>query len=86
MTLTAFALTCIGVALLFLVLIAMYETEVERRKAAVKRVRELHGENALLRARVNHKNFEAQYELDEVKTALAVKDLLLRQKWEGAKR
>ena len=86
MTLQAFALICIGLALLFCLIIAMYETEMERRKQAVRRVRELHAENAKLRAKLNHKNYETQYELDEVKTALAVKDLLLRQKWNEVKR
>lgn len=86
MSLQAFCFLCLGVAVLVVLAGAVIEGEIEYRRKQNKRVRDLHAENCRLRARLGHKNFETQYELDEMRTALAVKELLLKQKWEGVKR
>jgi len=86
MSLTAFSLLCLAVFVTILIIGTLVEAEKEYRAKQNKRVRDLHFENCKLRARLGHQDFETQYELDELKTALAVKELLLKQKWEGAKR
>lgn len=86
MTLTAFCFSCLAGAGILLILGAIHEEEVERRKRACKRVRELNTENARLRAEVRRERFNGEWRLDEAKTELAVKELLLRQKWEGCKK
>ena len=35
---------------------------------------------------IRRQAFGSEWELDKVKTELALKELLLRQKWEGAKK
>ena len=86
MNLTQFSLLCLGVCVVFLVLIAIIETVEENRKRAIKRVRELHEENCKLRARLGWRDFDREYVIDEMKTQLAVKELLLRQKWAGVQK
>ncbi len=86
MSLTTFSLLCLAVSVVLLIIGTLIEAEREYRAKQQKRVRDLHFENCKLRARLGHQNFETQYELDELKTALAVKELLLRQKWNGVKR
>lgn len=81
MSLQAFCFVCLAVAVVIVLAGAVIEGEVEYRRKQNKRVRELHAENARLRAHLGHKNFEAEYELDELRTKLAVKQLLLSQKW-----
>lgn len=85
MTLSAFCFSCLAGAGILLILGAIHEEEVERRKRACKRVRELNTENAKLRAELRKQKFDGNWQLDTVKTQLAAKDLLLRQKWAGVK-
>lgn len=86
MSLTTFSLLCLAVFVTILIIGTLVEAEMEYRKKQIKQVRDLHAENCRLKARLGHQNFEAQYELDEMRTALAVKELLLKQKWNGVKR
>lgn len=86
MTLTAFSFLCLAVSVVILLAGAVIEGEIEYRKKKIKQVRDLHAENARLRARLGHRDFEAEYELDALRTELAVKQLLLRQKWAGVKK
>ena len=86
MTLTAFSLMCLVIFVLILIIGVLVESYKEYRAKQIKKVRDLHFENAILRARLGRRDFDHDWELDEVKTRLAVKELLLRQKWTEAKR
>lgn len=86
MSLQTFCLVCLLSGLVLLLAGALIEGEIEYRRRQIKRVRDLKDENRRLRAQLHHERFESGWELDEVKTALAVKDMLLRQKWREAKR
>lgn len=86
MTLTAFSFLCLAVSVVILLAGAVIEGEIEYRKKKIKQVRDLHAENARLRARLDHRNFDQEWEMDNVKTQLAIKELLLRQKWQEAAR
>lgn len=55
-----------------------------RRESDGKRIRDLIRENAMLRAQIRKARFDGEWELDEVRTELAVKNLLLSQKWTEA--
>lgn len=86
MTLQAFCFTVLGAFLVLLAFGGIIEWLNQRRVSDGKRLRELYAENCKLRAQLRHRNFDHEWELDEVRTELAVKDLLLRQKWQEAKR
>lgn len=86
MTLQAFCFLCLGAAVVVVLAGAFIEGELEYRRRQKKRVRELHAENARLKAKLGHKDFEAEYQLDALRTELAVKQLLLAQKWAGVKK
>lgn len=86
MSLQTFCLVALLCAMVLLIAGALIEAEVEYRRRQIKRVRDLKDENRRLRAQLHHERFESGWELDEAKTALAVKDMLLRQKWREAKR
>ena len=86
MTLQAFCFVCLLSGMVLLIAGALIEGEIEYRRRQIKRVRDLKDENRRLRAQLHHERFESGWELDEAKTALAVKDMLLRQKWREAKR
>lgn len=86
MSLQTFCLLSLGVAVLLLVAGAVIEGEIEYRRRQIKRVRDLKAENRDLRAALRRTTFETGWELDTVKTELAVKELLLRQKWAEAKK
>ena len=86
MTLTTFSFLCLAFCVVVLLAGAVIEGEINYRKAKIKQVRELHAECARLRARLGHRNFEAEYEIDALRTELAVKQLLLRQKWAEVKK
>lgn len=86
MSLQAFCFLCLGVGLVIILAGAVIEGELEYRRRQKKRVRELHAENARLRAKLGHKDFENEYQLDALRTELAVKQLLLAQKWAGVKK
>lgn len=86
MTLQAFCLTALGVAGILLVCSGIIDWLNQRRVSDGKRLRELYAENARLRAQLRHRNFDQEWEMDNVKTQLAIKELLLRQKWQEAAR
>lgn len=86
MSLSTFCMVALLVALVILVAGAVIEGEIEYRKKQVKMVRDLKTENRRLRVQLHHERFESGWELDEVKTALAVKELLLKQKWAEVKK
>ena len=86
MSLQTFCLVCLLSGLVLLIAGALIEGEIEYRKRQIKMVKDLKAENRRLRAQLHHERFESGWELDEAKTALAVKDMLLRQKWREAKR
>ncbi len=65
---------------------AVIEGEIEYRKRQIKMVRDLKAENARLRAEVRRAEFNGEWKLDSARTELAVKDLLLRQRWASAKK
>lgn len=84
MSLQTFCFVCLLSGLVLLIAGALIEAEIEYRRRQIKRVRDLKDENRRLRAQLHHERFESGWELDEAKTALAVKDMLLRQKWANA--
>lgn len=86
MSLQTFCLVCLLSGLVLLIAGALIEAEIEYRRRKIKMVKDLKAENRRLRAQLHHERFESGWELDEAKTALAVKDMLLRQKWREAKR
>ena len=86
MSLQTFCRVCLLSGLVLLSAGALIEGEIEYRKRQIKMVKDLKAENRRLRAQLHHERFESGWELDEAKTALAVKDMLLRQKWREAKR
>lgn len=86
MTLSAFCFACLGIGLAIVFLGSIIEWLNERRESDGKRIRDLVKENARLRAEVRKARFEGTWALDSAKTELAVKELLLRQKWAEAKR
>ncbi len=86
MKLQTFCFICLGVSLVILLAGLLIEAEIQYRRRKVKQVRELHAENALLRAEIRRQAFGSDWELDKVKTELALKELLLRQKWAEVKR
>lgn len=86
MSLQTFCLVALLCAMVLLIAGALIEGEIEYRKRQIKMVKDLKAENRRLRAQLHHERFESGWELDEAKTALAVKDMLLRQKWREAKR
>lgn len=86
MTLQAACFWCLGVFLLVLGFGTVIDWMNRRRESDGKRIRDLWRENCQLRAQLHGRDFDREWQLDEVKTELAVKDLLLRQKWNGAKR
>lgn len=86
MTLAAFTFTMLGVSVVVLVMGGLIEWLNQRRVSDGKRIRDLYAENCRLRAKLRGRDFEHEWTLDEVKTELAVKELLLRQKWEAAKK
>lgn len=86
MTLQAFCFAALGIGLAIVFLGAVIEWLNERRLSDGKRIRDLVAENARLRAEVRRERFNGEWRLDEAKTEIAVKELLLRQKWAEAKR
>lgn len=86
MSLTTFCLICLSVDVVILIIGLFVEAEIQYRRRKVKQVRELHAENAILRAEIRRQAFGSEWELDKVKTELALKELLLRQKWAGVKK
>ena len=86
MTLQAACWWCLGVFLLVLGFGAVIEWMNKRRESDGKRIRDLWRENCKLRAQLKHNNFESEWEVDAIRTELAIKDLLLKQKWAGVKR
>lgn len=86
MKLQTFCFLCIGVSLVILLAGLLIEAEIQYRRKKVKQVRDLHYENALLRAEIRKQAFGSEWELDKVKTELALKELLLRQKWSEVKK
>lgn len=86
MSLQTFCLVALLCAMVLLIAGALIEGEIEYRRRQIKMVKDLKAENRRLRAQLHHERFESGWELDEAKTALAVKDMLLRQKWREAKR
>lgn len=86
MSLQAFCFLALLIGLVIVIAGAVIEGEIEYRKRQIKMVKDLKAENRKLRAQLHHERFESDWELDEVKTALAVKEMLLRQKWADAKK
>ncbi len=86
MTLQAFCFSALGIGLAIVVAGAVIEGEIEYRRRQIKAVRDLKAENARLRAEVRRERFNGEWRLDEAKTEIAVKEMLLRQKWAEAKR
>lgn len=86
MTLQMFCVLSFSLCIAILVCGLIIEAEIQYRRRKVKQVRELHAENALLRAEIRRQAFGSEWELDKVKTELALKELLLRQKWAEVKR
>lgn len=85
MTLQAFCFAALGIGLAVVFMGAVIEWLNERRESDGKRIRDLVAENARLRAEVRRAKFNGEWELDAARTELAVKELLLRQKWAEAK-
>lgn len=81
MSLQTFCLLCLLAAMVILVAGAVIEGEIEYRRKQIKMVRDLKVENARLRAEVRRERFNGEWKLDEAKTEIAVKELLLKQKW-----
>ena len=80
---------CIYLIVLFGVILfnwTIIEWMNKRRESDGKRIRDLWRENCKLRAQLKHNNFESEWEVDAIRTELAIKDLLLKQKWAGVKR
>lgn len=67
-------------------LIAAIESYFKNRKVNRKKMRELHAEVCQLRAALERANSKSDYKLDMLRTELAIKELLLRQKWADATR
>lgn len=86
MTLSAFCFALLGIALTVLFMGAVIEWLNERRASDGKRIRDLVRENAQLRAALRKARFEGEWELDAARTEIAVKELLLRQKWAEARK
>lgn len=76
----------LAIGMVIIIAIAVIEGEIEYRKKQIKMVRDLKAENARLRAEVRRAEFNGEWKLDSARTELAVKDLLLRQRWAFAKR
>lgn len=80
-------IACIWLVFWSLVLLAMCEIIDwlnRRRESDGKRIRDLIRENARLRAQLRGSRFDHEWEVDELKTQMAVKEMLLKQKWKGA--
>lgn len=86
MSLQTFCFMSLAIGMVIIIAIAVIEGEIEYRKKQIKMVRDLKAENARLRAEVRRAEFNGEWKLDSARTELAVKDLLLRQRWAFAKR
>lgn len=62
-------------------LFAGLERGYQKRKAEKARLRELHAEVCRLRVALERQENKSEYKLDALRTELAIKELLLRQKW-----
>lgn len=85
MTLQAACFWSLGFLMLILGFGVIIEWLNKRRESDGKRIRDLVKENAMLRAQLRHQRFEGEWALDAAKTELALKNLMLKQKWEGVK-
>ena len=86
MTLQAACFWSLGFFLVILALGSVIDWLNRRRESDGKRIRDLIQENARLRAQIRHQRFESEWTVDELKTEVAVKELLLNQRWKGATR
>lgn len=86
MSLSAFTFVALGVFLIILAFGGIIEWLNQRRISDGKRLRDLYAENCKLRAQLKHRDFDHEWEIDSIRTELAVKDLLLRQRWASAKK
>lgn len=86
MNLQTFCFLALAIGLVIIIAGAVIEGEIEYRKRQIKMVRDLKAENARLRAEVRRAEFNGEWKLDSARTELAVKDLLLRQRWASAKK
>lgn len=72
-----FWILCCGIA-------AWIDTRVKKAQEARKRTQEIHAENCRLRVEVERVKQREEFVVDMVRSELAIKDLLLRQKWRDA--
>lgn len=86
MTLKMFCVLSFALCIMILACGLLIESEIQYRRRKTRQMRELRAENALLKAEVRKQAFGTNWEIDRVKRELAVKEMLLRQKWSGVKR
>jgi len=85
MTLQAACLWSLAFCLVILLMGGIIDWLNRRRESDGKRIRDLVRENAMLKAQLKHNKFESEWSIDSIRTELAIKELLLRQKWNDAK-
>lgn len=81
MTLQAACFWSLAFLLVILLMGSIIDWLNRRRESDGKRIRDLVKENAMLRAQLRHQRFEGDWALDAAKTELALKNMMLRQKW-----
>lgn len=86
MTLKVFCVLSFALCIMILACGLIIEAEIQYRHRKTRQMRELRAENALLKAEVRKQAFGTSWEIDRVKTELAVKELLLKQKWAGVQK